>query len=101
MRDLPQIPLMSMDALISVTDGLVRIQSRGPATSAAVIFSDNKVSGRISYDEELQWPETGDVRLRCDFPGRLRSSGNAGRALRLLLHHIATRTRYRNAVVLV
>ncbi len=91
---------MSMAALIDVSDGLVRIQSRGSATSA-VIFSDNKTSGRISYDEERQWPETGDVRLRCDFPGQLRASGNAGRALRLLLHHLATRTRYRTAVLLV
>jgi RimJ/RimL family protein N-acetyltransferase len=92
---------MPMDALIDVTDGLVRIHSRGPATSPAVIFGENETSGRISYAEERQWPATGDVRLRCDFPEQLRASGNAGRALRLLLHHLATRTRYRTAVLLV
>jgi RimJ/RimL family protein N-acetyltransferase len=92
---------MPMDALIDVTDGLVRIRSRGPATSAAVIFGENKASGRLSYAEERRWPETGDVRLRCDFSAELRASGGAERAVRLLLHHLATRTRYRTAVVQV
>ena len=92
---------MPMDALIDVTDGLIRIQSRGPATSAVVIFGENKTSGRLSYAEERQWSATGDVRLRCDFPEQLRASGNAARALRLLLHHLATRTRYRRGVLLV
>jgi RimJ/RimL family protein N-acetyltransferase len=92
---------MPMDALIDVTDGLVRIRSCGPATSAAVIFGENKTSGRLSYGSELELPDAGDVRLRCDFPAELHASGGAGRALHLLLHHLATRTRHKTAVLLV
>ncbi len=39
--------------------------------------------------------------VRCDFPSELLSSGNASRALHLLLHHLATRTSYRTAVLRV
>ncbi|HEX5189682.1 MAG TPA: hypothetical protein VFW16_09085 [Streptosporangiaceae bacterium] len=90
---------MPVSALIDVTDGLVRIRSGGPAARAAAIISDNRTSGRISYAGERRWPATGDVRLRCDFPAELRAGGGAGRALHLIMHHLATRTRYRGAVL--
>ena len=47
--------------LIDVTDGLVSIRSRGRATSAVVIFGENKPSGRLSYASELQLPGSCDV----------------------------------------
>jgi RimJ/RimL family protein N-acetyltransferase len=90
-----------VDAQIAVTDGLVGIRSGGLPSQATVILGANKPSGRIAFASECHRPATGDVLVRCDFPDELRSSGNASRALRLLLHHLATRTGYRAAILQV
>ena len=88
-----------MAAPISVTDGLVSLRSGALPDQASVFLGANKRSGQFALASEGRWPATGDVLVRCDFLGELRSSGNASRALRLLLHHLATRTGYRAAIL--
>jgi hypothetical protein len=88
-----------VDAPIAVTDGLIGIRSGALPNQATVILGPNKPSGQIAFASERRWPATGDVLVRCDLPNELRSSGNAGRALRLLLHHLATSTGYRAAIL--
>jgi RimJ/RimL family protein N-acetyltransferase len=88
-----------MDGLIAVTDGLIRILSREPSTRADVIVGQNQTPGWVDYEENCTWAETGAALVRCDFPDQLLSGGHAVRAMHLLLHHLATRTNIRTAVV--
>jgi RimJ/RimL family protein N-acetyltransferase len=90
-----------------VTDGLVSIRSAALPNQAAVFSGANKPSGLITLVRVRgarwgpDWRSAGDVLVRCDFPDELRASGNASRVLRLLLHHLATRTSHRVAVLRV
>jgi RimJ/RimL family protein N-acetyltransferase len=95
----PHIRSDRAGALIAVTDGLISIRARGPVPRAAVIIGDHQTSGWIGYDERSRLVGTRDVHVRCDLPADLRSNGYGGRAVHLLLHHLATRTAYRTAVL--
>jgi RimJ/RimL family protein N-acetyltransferase len=88
-----------MGGLIAVTDGIVRILSREPSRRADVIVGENQTLGWIDYEENCTTAETGAALVRCHFPGQLLSSGHAVRAMHLLLHHLATRTDFRTAVI--
>ena len=64
-----------------------------------MIIGDHQTSGWIGYDERSRLVGTRDVIVRCDLRSELRSNGYAGRAVHLRLHHLATRTAYRTAVL--
>ena len=88
-----------MDVPIAVTDGLIGIRS-GPSSRRADVFvGDHKTPGWIDYEANCPWAGAGTALVRCGFPERLRSSGHARRAVHLLLHHLATRTELRAAVL--
>jgi RimJ/RimL family protein N-acetyltransferase len=88
-----------MDVPIAVTDGLIAIRS-GPSSRRADVFvGDHKTPGWIDYEANCPWAGAGTALVRCGFPERLRSSGHARRAVHLLLHHLATRTELRTAVL--
>jgi RimJ/RimL family protein N-acetyltransferase len=99
--------------LISVTDGYVGIHSPpeeggrpGAEASAesgaeAEISIGEEIAGRISHGTTAERLGTGEVLVRYSFRGRPVSGGHALRALQLLMHHLATRTDYRTAVLRV
>jgi len=90
-----------MNGCISVTDGLIRVQSRGTSTIADVLIGDHRTPAWIGYEADGRSDETGAALVRCDFPEPALSAGHAGRAMHLLLHHLATRTEFRSAILRV
>src|SRR6185437_4686787 len=56
-------------------------------------------SAWINYEANCTAAAKGAALVCCGFPDQLRSSGHAVRAMHLLLHHLATRTDIKTAVV--
>ncbi|HTA09524.1 MAG TPA: hypothetical protein VK836_13480 [Streptosporangiaceae bacterium] len=92
-----------MTQLISVTDGRVSIRSedRAGAGPLAAIVSGDIIAGWVSYDGEWDRLAPGEVLVRYDMRARSFGHDRAFRALQLLLHHLATRSDYRTAVLRV
>lgn len=90
-----------MNGCISVTDGLIRVQSRGASTIADVLMGDDRTPAWIGYEAGGGSDGIGAALVRCDFPEPVLSAGHAGRAMHLLLHHLATRTGFRSAILRV
>jgi RimJ/RimL family protein N-acetyltransferase len=88
-----------MDGRIAVTDGLIRVLSPELCTRADVLVGDNRTLAWIGYEADRRRTGTSAALLRCNFPEPVRSAGYAGRAMHLLLHHLATRTDLRSAVL--
>jgi RimJ/RimL family protein N-acetyltransferase len=88
-----------MSNFIAVTDGLVRIISPDPYARAEIMICDNRTLAWIAYETDCRWAANGGALVRCEFPEQVRSGGYARRALHLLLHHLATRTDVRTAVL--
>jgi RimJ/RimL family protein N-acetyltransferase len=89
--------------LISVTDGRVSIRSedRAGAGPVAAIVSGDVIAGWVSYDGEWDRLAPGEVLVRYEMRARSFGHDQAFRALQLLLHHLATRSDYRTAVLRV
>jgi RimJ/RimL family protein N-acetyltransferase len=78
---------------MSVTDGLITISGPG------WILADEEKAGWVRYSTDRDWLEAGEVHVRCAV--RCRDRDLARRAIALLLHHLATRTTWRTAVLIV
>jgi RimJ/RimL family protein N-acetyltransferase len=99
--------------LISVTDGRISIRSPQldgielpcadnagpPAGPVGVVSVAREIAGWVSYDGQLPWLGPGDVLLRYGMEAQHGSRGLAFRAVQLLLHHLATRTEHRTAML--
>jgi RimJ/RimL family protein N-acetyltransferase len=88
-----------MNGSIAVTDGLIRVHSRGPSAIADVLIGDRRTPAWIGYEADGRSDDTSAALVRCEFPEPALSPGHAGRAMHLLLHHLATRTEFRSAIL--
>jgi RimJ/RimL family protein N-acetyltransferase len=103
---------------MSVTDGLITIRgdhvqgadlsgmsmgrpSGGPTSAgpAGWILADDEKAGWVGYGTDQGWLEAGEVHVRYAVLRRDRDL--ARRAIALLLHHLATRTTFLTAVLVV
>jgi RimJ/RimL family protein N-acetyltransferase len=86
---------------INVTDGVVRIESSSAtaagAINAAVTAGDSPI-GTVQFDGDRSALTADETLLQVHF-GQASSGTAVHRALRLTLHHFATRTSYRTALL--
>jgi len=71
-----------------------------PAPSACIVAGD-QVVGWIDYDTDRGWLVAHEVNVGYNVFARFRGRGYGTRALQLLMHHLAVRTEYRMASVLI
>jgi RimJ/RimL family protein N-acetyltransferase len=90
----------SLTQLISVTDGRVsiRAEDRPGAGPVAAIVAGDDVAGWVSYDAGWGRLGPGEVLVRYEIRG---AHDRAFRAVQLLLHHLASRTDCRTAILRV
>jgi len=68
---------------------------------AACIVIDGAVVGWIDYDQPRPWLETGEVNIGYHLFAAARGRSHATRAVQLLMHHLAMRTRHHTATLLI
>ena len=68
---------------------------------AACIVVDEKVVGWVDYDTERDWLQSGEVNLGYNIFRPYRGHGYATRSVQLFMHHLALRTIYRTATLLI
>jgi RimJ/RimL family protein N-acetyltransferase len=83
--------------LMSVTDGLITI--REAQLPAGWIFAGDEITGWVEYDTDREWLGAGGVHVRYDVHSP--DGDLALRAIKLVLHHLATRTAFGTATLLV
>jgi len=71
-----------------------------PAPSAYIVVGD-EVVGWIDYDTDREWLSAREVNVGYNVFAGFRGRGYGTRALQLLMHHLAVRTEYRTASVLI
>ncbi len=79
---------------MSVTDGLITIRG-----SKVLLSAGDEIAGRVGYDTDRAWLGASDVHVRCDVLSGDRDL--ALRAIKLVLHHLASRTTFRTATLSV